>query len=73
MQELSPMHTTVNSLFYLKVKFSARAVSNKTDFPWPPKGPDLNPLDFYFRGVAEKEVFDKKPKTLEELKLIVEN
>ena len=48
-------------------------MSNKTDFPWPPKSPDLNPLDFYFWGVAEKEVFDKKPKSLEELKLIVEN
>ena len=73
MQDGATPHTTANSLFYLKDKFSARVVSNKTDFPWPPKSPDLNPLDFYFWGVAEKEVFDKKPKSLEELKLIVEN
>ena len=43
------------------------------DFPWPPKSPDLNPLDFYFWGVAEKYVCDERPKSLNQLKLIVEN
>ena len=50
-----------------------RVVSHKTNFPWPLKSPDLNPLDFYFRVVAEKEVCDKRPKSLNQLKLIVEN
>ena len=30
-----------------------RGVSHKTDFPWPPQSPDLNPLDFIF-GVLQK-------------------
>ena len=50
-----------------------RVVSHKTDFPWPPKSPDLNLLDFYFWGFAEKEVFDEWPKSFNQLKLIVEN
>ena len=39
---------------------------------WPAKSPDLNPLDFYFWGAAEAEVFQKKPTTIPELKAIVE-
>ena len=35
--------------------------SHKTDFPWPPKSLDLNPLDFYFLGVAEKAINDPNP------------
>jgi len=35
------------------------------------QSPDLNPLDF-FLGVAEKEVCDKRPKSLNQLKLNVE-
>ena len=58
---------------YLKDKFQGRVVSHKTDFPWPPKSPDFNPLYFYFWGVAEKEVCDKRPKSLNQLKLIVKN
>ena len=50
-----------------------RVVSHKTDFPWPPKSPDLNPLDFYVWGFAEKEDCDKQPKSFNQLNLIVEN
>ena len=28
-----------------------RLISNKTEIPWPPNSPDLNPLDF-FSGVT---------------------
>ena len=73
MQDCATAHTTNAVLSYLKDKFQGRVVSHKTDFPWPPKSPDLNPLDFYFWGVAEKEVCDKRPKSLNQLKLIVEN
>ena len=73
MQDCATAHTTNAVLSYLKDKLQGRVVSHKTDFPWPPKSPDLNPLDFYFWGVAEKEVCDKRPKSLNQLQLIVEN
>ena len=57
----------------MKDKFQGRVVSHKIDFPLPPKSPDLNLWDFYFWGVAKKEVCDERPKSLNQLKLIVEN
>ena len=71
-QDGAPPHTTAQCLKFLSEKFSGRVISNKTDFPWPPSSPDLNPLDFWFWGMAEKKVLEKKPKTVEELKMVVE-
>ena len=53
---------------YLKYDF----FSNSLTMSWPAKSPDLNPLDFCFWGAAEVEVNQKKPKTIPELKRIVE-
>ena len=35
--------------------------------------PDLNPLDFSFWGQAMTKVWEAKPETIEELKVVVEN
>ena len=58
---------------FLQDKFQGRVISNRLDFFWPAKSPDLNPLDFYFWGVAEARVQKEKPKTIMELKSVVEN
>ena len=72
-QDGARVHTSYENLSFLKEKFHGRVISDKLDFYWPPKSPDLNPLDYYFWGVAQQEVHAKKPKTLQELKAIVEN
>ena len=36
------------------------------------KSSDLKPLDFYFWGAAESKVHEEKPKTVEDLKEVVE-
>ena len=40
---------------------------------WPANSPDLNPLDFTFWGQAMAKVWKEKPKTIQELKNVVEN
>ena len=50
-----------------------RVISNRLDFSWPAKSPDLNPLDYFFWGAAEAEVNKKKPKTICDLKKVVED
>ena len=72
-QDGARVHTTKDCLAFLKDKFQGRVISNRLDFFWPAKSPDLNPLDFYFWGVAEARVREEKPKTIEELKAVVEN
>ena len=35
---------------------------------WPPRLPDLSPMDFFFGGVVKNEVYEKNSKTIKELK-----
>ena len=42
------------------------------DNPWPPSSPDLNPLDFWFWGVAEEKVMEETPTALDKVKTVVE-
>lgn len=72
-QDGARVHTTNDCLAFLQDKFQGRVISNRLDFFWPAKSPDLNPLDFYFWGVAEARVQKEKPKTIMELKSVVEN
>lgn len=71
MQDGATCHTTKMNLDFLQEKFQGRVISNKTDIPWPPNSPDLNPLDFFFWGHSMNHVFRIKPSTIEQLKLIV--
>jgi len=34
-----------------------------------PHSPDLNPLDFFLWGYVKSKVYEKKPKSIEELKM----
>ena len=72
MQDGAKPHTTNDCLEFLQEKLQNRVVSNRLEFFWPAKSPDLNPLDFFFWGVAEKSVYDAKPRSLEQLKKVVE-
>ena len=71
MQDGATCHTTPLNLDFLRSKFAGRVISHKTDLPWPPNSPDLNPLDFFFWGHSMNHVFRTKPSTIENLKSIV--
>ena len=63
-QDGARVHTTDEVLDFLKSKFNGRVISNRLDFSWPAKSPNLNPLDYFFWGAAEAEVNKKKLKRL---------
>ena len=48
-------------------KFGGRVISRGTQIAWPAHSPDLNPLDFYYWASAQKEVYSRKPTTVDEL------
>ena len=50
MQDGAKCHTTHQNLALLQSKFGGRVITNKTNIPWPPNSPDLNPLDFFLLG-----------------------
>jgi hypothetical protein len=45
-----------------------RLTSRRTDFPWPPYSPDLNPPDYFLWGYLKEKVYANNPQTLAELK-----
>ena len=53
------------------MNFLQRVISRFEDFPWPPRSPDLSPLDFFLLGYLKGEVYIDKPNTPQELKLKV--
>ena len=71
MQDGATCHTTKLNLDFLQKKFNGRLISNKTETPWPPNSPDLNPLDFFFWGYTMNHVFRVKPNSMEDLKSVV--
>lgn len=39
-----------------------------SEIQWPPRSPDLTPLDFYFWGYIKNEVYKEPLQNIEELK-----
>ena len=76
-QDGASCHTAKKTLAFLKRIFKDRIISrwaNIEGMPeWSANSPDLNPLDFCFWGMAMAEVWKQKPKTIAELKKVVED
>ena len=67
MQDGAPAHCTTAAKKFLVDKFRSRVISRGTDIAWPAHSPDLNPLDFHFWALAQRQVYATKPSTVDEL------
>ena len=68
-QDGAPPHCSDRSLEYLRRYFPGnRLISRRTDFPWPPYPPNLNPPDYFFSGYLKERIYNNNPKTLADLK-----
>ncbi len=63
-QDGAPPHTANANLKRLSEVFPNRVISAGL---WPPRSPDLSPLDFYLWGATKEKVYKKKPHNLEDL------
>ena len=72
-QDGASSHVTTPCLDFLKEKFGDRLISRKTAHHWPPYSPDLSPLDFSFWNHVTVNMKKRQPRTLEDLKVTVEN
>ena len=52
---------------YLNVTFPERWIGRNGPVSWPPRSPDLTPLDFCLWGWLKDEVYKEKANTREEL------
>ena len=68
----APPHSSNRTLEYLRQYFSGdRLISRRTDNPWPPYSPDLNPPDCFLCGYLKDRVYEDYPPTIERLKKII--
>lgn len=63
-----PPHYAVNVRRYLNEVFPRRWIGRRGPIEWPPRSPDLTPLDFFLWGYLKNRVYINRPNNLEELK-----
>ena len=73
MQDGAPAHTSRMAMEWLENRFPGRLISNKSDFIWPPRSPDLNPLDFFLWGYMKEEIHRARPCSIAEVKQLIQN
>ena len=67
-QDGAPAHTSRMAMEFLKNRFPNRLISKNSDFLWPPRSLDLNPLDFFFWGFMKQKIKEANPRSLDEIK-----
>jgi len=70
-QDGAPPHIFRPVKNLLEESFGGRVISRHFPNEWPPRSPDLNPLDFWLWGYLQGKVFARSPSTLEELKIAI--
>jgi len=56
----APSHYTRHVMQHFSDTFPNRWIDRGSTINWPPRSPDLTPLDFYFWGLMKSEVYRKK-------------
>ena len=67
-QDGATPHAAIETLRRLQQVFGDRVISRRTNHPWSPHSPDLNPLDFFLWGYMKNRVYENTPATIMELK-----
>ena len=67
-QDGVPPHYATHVRDFLNATFQERWIGRRGSIEWPPRSPDLTPMDFFFWGVVKEKVFQRKPRTLPDLR-----
>ncbi len=68
----APGHWAVSVRNWLDNKFPRRWIGRGGPIAWPPRSPDLTPLDFFLWGYLKSQVYVNRPRTLDQLKTNIE-
>ena len=63
----APAHYSKDVSIFLDQIFSNRWIGRRGPIEWPPRSPDLNPLDFFVWGYLKDKVFAHTPSSIFEL------
>lgn len=72
-QDGAPPHYAAIVRRFLDDVFPNRWIGRRGPIEWPPRSPDLNPLDYFLWGYVKNVVYKDKPRTLDILKDRIRN
>ena len=72
-QDGAPPHWSRNVRDYLNETFPNRWIGRDGPIPWPPRSPDITPLDFFFWGYVKDQVYSTRVDSIEHLKERIRN
>lgn len=67
-QDGAPPHQLNEVAVRLEEMFQGRWIATNGPIPWPPRSPDITPLDFYFWGFIKNEVYKQNYANEEDLR-----
>ena len=67
-QDGAPPHYALIVRDYLKKVFPQRWFGRRGSIEWPLRLPDLTPMISFLGGIVKNKVYEKNPKTVDELK-----
>ncbi|CAG4965031.1 unnamed protein product [Colias eurytheme] len=67
-QDGATPHTARTTMSLLREEFPGKLISRFGDISWPPRSPDLTPLDFFLWGYLKGKVYESNPTNLSDLK-----
>lgn len=67
-QDGATCHTSNDSMKVVYELFPSKVISRRGNIYWPPRSPDLSPLDYFAWGYLKNKVYQNKPTNLIQLK-----
>lgn len=67
MHDGAPPHYSLEARQHLNERFEGRVIGRGCPVNWPPRSPDLNPMDFFVWGYLKSLVYSSPVETVEEL------
>ena len=67
-QDGATFHTSNGSMEVVNELFPNKVISRRGNIDWPPRSPDLSPLDYFAWGYLKSKVYQNNPTNLTQLK-----
>ncbi|CAH2002658.1 unnamed protein product [Acanthoscelides obtectus] len=70
-QDGAPAHNSRGTYHFLSTTFNDQWIGTNGPIPWPPRSPDLNPLDYFLWGYLKNQIYKRRYDNLDALKTAV--
>lgn len=67
-QDGAPPHNALRVRSYLDEVFTNKWIGNRGVVEWPPRSPDLSPLDFFLWGLVKNKLYKNNPENANQLR-----